>query len=232
MGGSDQWAGQAPLSSNHDLICVDLPGFGRNVDLDPINSIAGFASWVLDWLAERGIETFDLLGHSMGGMIVQEMTRLAPERVNQLVLYGTGPIGELPGRFETLETSMARARADGATATARRIAATWFLDGEAAPEFPACASIAQQCSLPAILAGLEAMQGWSAVDHLPNISSDTLVLWGDRDRTYAWPQTEQLWQTIPGAHLAVVPACAHAVHLEQPDLFNQLIAGFLARHKG
>ena len=54
-----------------------------------------------------------------------------------------------------------------------------------------------------------------------------LVLWGDGDRTYDWTQVETLWRTIPGANLAVVPACAHAVHFERPQHFNALIADFL-----
>lgn len=224
MGGSAQWALQKPLGAARDLITLDLPGFGKNAHLPPINSIPGFAEWALGELTRLNIDHFDLLGHSMGGMIVQEMVRLAPSRVGKLILYGTGPTGVLPGRFETIETSMQRARADGPEATARRIAATWFLDGENHPECKACADLAAQSSLEAILAGLEAMQSWSGREHLASITSDTLVIWGDKDRTYAWPQIELLWQTIPKCNLAVIPAAAHAVHLEKPDLFNKLIA--------
>ncbi|MDU8946229.1 alpha/beta fold hydrolase [Ovoidimarina sediminis] len=228
MGGSAQWALQAPLGKERDLIAVDLPGFGANADLAPLPGIAGNAAWVLEEVAHRGIGQFDLLGHSMGGMIVQEMARQAPERIKRLILYGTGAVGVLPGRFETIETSMERARADGPSATARRIAATWFLKREAAAEYPACAAIAEKSGLPAILAGLGAMQGWSGEDHLPSIGAKTLIVWGDRDRTYPWSQTERLWRTIPDASLAVVPGCAHAVHMEWPELFNMAVGGFLA----
>lgn len=224
MGGSDQWALQGPLAEGRDLIAVDLPGFGRNSHMPPVATIEGFAEWVL---AEIAPQEFDLLGHSMGGMIVQEMTRLAPDRVCKLVLYGTGATGELPGRFETIETSMQRARTEGARHTARRIAATWFLQRESAPVYHACAAIAERAELTAIIAGLEAMRGWSGLDHLAQVAVPALVLWGDGDRTYEWTQIETLWRTIPGANLAVVPACAHAVHFERPQHFNALIADFL-----
>jgi pimeloyl-ACP methyl ester carboxylesterase len=52
------------------------------------------------------------------------------------------------------------------------------------------------------------------------------VLWGDGDRTYPWSQTEQLWTEIPNANLAVIPGCAHAVHLEKPGLFNAVLLEF------
>ena len=227
MGGSEQWHSQTDLGDNRRLIQLDLPGFGRNSDMQPIDRIEGFAAWVLDTLTELGCDRFDLLGHSMGGMIVQEMVRLAPEHVSRLILYGTGAAGVLPGRFETIETSIERARSDGPRATARRIAATWFRDGEHSDEYPACANIAERSSLAAILSGLTAMRNWSGVEHLGRIQSSTLVLWGDCDRTYSWPQTQRLWDSIPDSHLAVVPGCAHAVHLEQPALFNRLVTHFL-----
>lgn len=228
MGGSRQWADQCKaLGQEYEVIALDLPGYGDNAHLQAPDSIKGFAAWTLDDLSNRGIKQFHLLGHSMGGMIVQEMVAQAPERVDRLVLYGTGAAGVLPGRFESIQTSQQRASADGPRATARRIAATWFLHFEAATAYEGCAAIAECTSLQAILAGLDAMHGWNGVDHLPAIRAKTLVLWGDHDRTYPWSQTEQLWQSINGASLAVLPDCAHAVHLEKPGLFNQLLGEFL-----
>ncbi|MBG6147483.1 pimeloyl-ACP methyl ester carboxylesterase [Labrenzia sp. EL_142] len=228
MGGSEQWKMQAPLADIGPLVTPDLPGFGQNAGAPPVNSIGGFADWVLQDLLDQGIERFHLLGHSMGGMIVQEMMRRSPEAVDRLILYGTGPVGVLPGRFETIETSMKRAAEDGAAATARRISATWFMRGEQAEEYAACAAIAEKSGLSAITAGLEAMRDWSGEDSLSAIQAPSLVLWGDGDRTYAWPQVETLWKTVPNCELAVVPGCAHAVHLEEPEIFNRLIAKFLS----
>lgn len=227
MGGSEQWHLQDELASAREVIAVDLPGFGRNTHLSPIDSISGFAKWVLKYVRHKGCDRFDLLGHSMGGMIAQEMVELEPETVRRLILYGTGPVGELPGRFETIATSKHRARAEGAADTACRISATWFRDFETAKEYPACAAIARRSGLPAILAGLNAMQKWTGAEHLHHIHTPTLIIWGDLDRTYAWPQVETLWRSIPNCNLAVVPNCAHAVHSENPALFNLIVKDFL-----
>ncbi|MGB1208538.1 MAG: alpha/beta fold hydrolase [Paracoccaceae bacterium] len=228
MGGSRQWQAQTKALAGGDVITLDLPGFGQNAQCDGLNSITGYATWALDALAKRGLEQFHLIGHSMGGMVAQEMIAHAAERVDRLVLYGTGAQGVLPGRFETIATSKRRAQADGPQATARRIAATWFLRREQAAAFEDCAAIAQQCRLQAILAGLDAMQDWSGADRLKDIDTKTLVIWGDGDRTYPWSQTQHLWQSIRGANLSVIPNCAHAVHLEKPDLFNSILKDFIA----
>ena len=160
-------------------------------------------------------------------MIVQEMMATAPERVEKLILYGTGASGVLPGRFESIAESKRRAQQDGAQATARRISATWFLDLEKSPAYEACAAIAERSSSQAIDAGLDAMDVWTRVDNLGRISVPTLVVWGDKDRTYNWAQTEELWTSISGSQLAVVPGCAHAVHMEKPEIFNAIIEDFL-----
>ncbi|SLN69872.1 2-hydroxy-6-oxononadienedioate/2-hydroxy-6-oxononatrienedioate hydrolase [Roseovarius albus] len=230
MGGSAQWAPQrCALSDTRNLITIDLPGFGQNADLPSIDSISGFADWVLDQLSYLEIERFHLLGHSMGGMIVQEMVHRAPHRVDHVILYATGAVGNLPGRFETIEESKRRAQTEGFEETARRIAATWFLKEHCAAAYPDCAEIAAQSAPDAILKGLDAMRHWRADDRLSAIKAKTMVIWGDQDRTYSWAQTEQLWRSIPQAELAVVPGCAHAVHLEKPNIFNALLSDFLSR---
>ena len=228
MGGGEQWERQrTDLGDRISIITPCLPGFGSNAGLAAPDTIHDYARFVLDELSAQGIETFQLLGHSMGGMIVQEMVAIAPERVARLVLYGTGAASNVKGRFETYEESKRRASEEGAQATARRIAATWFADGDRAPGYADCAAIAQQASLQAIHAGIDAFGNWSRADNLANIKCPTLIIWGEHDRSYAWPQIEQLWRTIPAASLAVVPGCAHAVHLEKPELFNLLLRDFV-----
>ena len=114
LGGSKQWAEQvATFSPFFDVITPDLPGYGCNRALPAPDTIGDFADYVLEQVRDRGVERFDLVGHSMGGMIVQEMVARAPERVARLVLYGTGPVGLLPGRFETIAESKRRVVADG-----------------------------------------------------------------------------------------------------------------------
>lgn len=229
LGGSAQWDLQREaLGTQIELITLDLPGFGNNNRLHAPNRIQDYAQFVLDSLSERDVRTFDLLGHSMGGMIAQEIVALAPQCVRKLILYGTGASSNLVGRFESFEESKRRAVTDGARATARRIAATWFVDIERAPEYERCAAIAEKASLQAIFAGVDAFSCWSRIDNLANITNPTLVIWGEHDRSYAWEQIHQLWRSIPNASLAVVPRSAHAVHLEKSRIFNALVADLLA----
>ena len=228
LGGSSQWAAEIHALSPHlDVIAPDLPGFGKSRHLMSPDLISGHAQAVLECLDRLGVQRFHLLGHSMGGMVVQEMVRLSPERVDRLVLYATGPLGLLPGRFETMARSRERLVEDGVEATARRISATWLREREASPSAQALGDLAAQASAQAAEAGLWAMERWDGRDHLAYITQPTLVVWGDQDRSYQWAQIESLWRGIGDASLAVLPRCAHAVHLENPVVFHRLLLDFL-----
>ena len=228
LGGSPQWASQVEqFSGDFNVITPGLPGFGLSAHLEAPETITGFAQYVLDELDKQSISQFYLVGHSMGGMIAQEITKLAPSRVEKLVLYGTGPIGEMPGRFETIADSRNRVVVDGVESTARRISAKWFIGGESGTGYEGCAEIAVMASLQAAQAGLTAMESWSGEQALPSIKAQTLVLWGDQDKSYHWPLPEKLWKEIPDASLSVVAGCSHAVHLEKPHLFNAILRDFL-----
>jgi 2-hydroxy-6-oxonona-2,4-dienedioate hydrolase len=228
LGGSSQWDAQLAFFSQYfDVIAVDLAGYGDARDLAAPTEMAEHAHAVLATLDHLSVDSFHLLGHSMGGMVAQEIVSIAPERVRKLVLYGTGPEGNIPGRFETMARSRERLAEDGVERTARRICANWLLDREASPAYESLAALATRSSEQAARAGLIAMEAWDGRGRLSAIQQPTLVIWGEGDRSYSWSQVEKLWRTIPHACLAVLPACSHALHLERTALFHTLLLEFL-----
>jgi pimeloyl-ACP methyl ester carboxylesterase len=78
MGGSQQWQQQQEAFLDFNCIALDLPGFGKNAQAKALNSIADFADWALGELSTRGVQRFNLVGHSMGGMVAQEMIAFCP----------------------------------------------------------------------------------------------------------------------------------------------------------
>jgi pimeloyl-ACP methyl ester carboxylesterase len=229
LGGSAQWAElEAGLAGRFRTVALDLPGFGQASGRLAPTSIGGFAEQVIADLDARGIDRFNLVGHSMGGMIAQEVARRITPRIGRLVLYGTGPLGLMPDRFEPIGVSLQRLLADGVAPTARRIAATWFLHGEAHPAFESIAAIGAQADPWAAEAALGAMADWDGRAGLSGLTMPSLVVWGDRDRSYRWPQVEQLWTQLPAASLAVIPGASHAAHVEKPGIFQLILEDFLS----
>lgn len=228
LGGAAQWDAQIQALSPHfDVIAPELDGYGSRWAHDAEDSIEGFARQIMTHLHGLGITRFHLLGHSMGGMIVQQMTAMAPDRIDRLICYGTGPRGLMPDRFETIAASRNRIENDGVQRTAERIAATWFVEGAKAAGYPLCVQLGNMVRPKTAQDGLTAMAGWDGRNALPEVAQKTLVIWGDRDRSYTWAQPLALWGGIADSELCVLPNCAHAAHLEVPALFNQVIARFL-----
>jgi len=229
FGGAGHWRGEMDaLSDRYEVIAPALAGFGESAEITAPDTIAGNAELVWQALDAEGIDRIALLGHSMGGMVVQEMVAQQPARVKRLVLYGTGPVGLLPGRFETLDQSRARIKRDGLDATLRRVAATWFVEGEAAPGFQTCIEVGRLATEQAALAALRAWETWDGRANLPRITAPTLIIWGDRDRSYPRAQIDALLAGITDTRLALVEGCAHAVHLEAPAKFHAALRDFLA----
>lgn len=227
LGGAAQWEAEiARYSTNYDVIAPDLPGFGAAADRLGCDRIEGFAQAVIDLLDQLDVNRFILLGHSMGGMIAQEIAAHNAARVIRLVLYGTGPLGTMPDRFEPIEVSRRRLLDEGVAKTAHQIGATWFCRGEDAPGFPATRDIGAQASLQAAGAALDAMAQWDGRHALNRLTMPTLVVWGDSDRSYRWQQIESLWRNLVNGELAVIPGAAHAAHVEKPKLFHAILDGF------
>ncbi|WP_311200092.1 alpha/beta fold hydrolase [Phaeobacter inhibens] len=228
LGGAAQWENEIKaFSKGFDVIAPNLPGFGDAGHLEGCETINGMALSVLELLDHLYVTEFTLMGHSMGGMIAQEMAALRPDTVQKLVLYGTGPLGLMPDRFEPITVSRERLQSDGVAKTIARIGATWFKAEKAAPGYPVLTKIGAQANAQAAMAALEAMANWDGRDALGGLSMPTLVIWGDSDKSYRWPQVESLWTNIPEVHLSVVPGTAHAVHLEKPALFHSIVNDFL-----
>ncbi len=230
LGGAPMWQAQIDaFSKRFDVIAPELCGYGSNVDLEAADTVPGYAHEVLKLLSHLGVEQFHLMGHSMGGMIVQEMTHLAPERIQSLICFGTGPRGVMPERFEPIEASRARFINDGVPATAREIASKWFVDGDAADGFDLCVELGRHVQRQTALNSLAAMENWDGREYMTSIKQRTLVIWGDRDRSYGWDQPAALWHGIENSSLAVLPDCGHNAHMEQPEIFNALVQNFLPK---
>ena len=66
---------------------------GRSNKVKSYSSIQSISNFLLECIKEKKIDKFHLLGHSMGGMIVQEMAKKKGDRISKLVCYSTGHIG-------------------------------------------------------------------------------------------------------------------------------------------
>jgi len=231
LGSTDMWGPQIDFfKNNFRVIAPALPGFGKSNKVNSCDSIECMAKAILNSLEKKEIKNFYLLGHSMGGMIVQELTKIAGKKILKLICYGTGPRGNIPGRFETIDESRKKLKINGLKDTTYRIAKTWFIEEENAKYFYLCEEAGKQTTINAADNGLIAMKNWNGIKNLRNIKNETLIVWGDQDKAYNFNQVETLNDNIPNSDLKIIKGSSHNVHLEKPDEFNRVVEEFLKKN--
>ena len=230
LGSSEMWTFQKEFfSKDYRVIIPALPGFGESHNVKSLNSINKMAKEIINVLDQKKIDKFNLIGHSMGGMIVQEITKLIGDRVNKLICFATGSIGDIPGRFETMEETREKLKKEGTELSFSRVPLKWFVKGDKDKNYFLCENAVKNVSLEAADNALLAMKNWRGKENLKNIKNDTLIIWGDKDTSYNFDQVDTLNKNIKNSRLEIFKDCAHNVHLEQPDQFNNLVKEFISK---
>ena len=229
LGSSEMWNFQKKFFSKHYRVIIPaLPGFGESHNVKSLDSINKMARQIIDLLDQKNIDKFNLIGHSMGGMIVQEITKLIGGRVNKLICFATGSIGEIPGRFETIDETRKKLKKDGIEVSFSRVPKKWFVKGDKDKNYYLCKNAVKDVSLETADNALLAMKNWRGKEDLKNIKNETLIIWGDKDTSYNFDQVDTLNKNIKNSRLEIFKDCAHNVHLEQPDEFNNLVQKFIS----
>jgi len=228
LGSSEMWKFQKDyFKSQFRIIAPALPGFGESYNAISLKDINSMARFVLDCLGQKKIDKFNLMGHSMGGMIVQEIAKISGEKINKLICFATGSIGDIPGRFETMDESIKRLNAEGIKKSVERIPQVWFVKGKADKNYFICENAVKNIKQETAENALVAMKNWRGLENLKNIKNETLIIWGDKDKSYNFEQVKTLEQNIPNSKLEVIEGFCHNVHLEAPQIFNEKLDSFL-----
>jgi 2-succinyl-6-hydroxy-2,4-cyclohexadiene-1-carboxylate synthase len=228
------------LAARHRVIAVDLIGHGRSEA--PAEAARYAFDLALDDLAaiadHLGIVPATWLGYSMGGRLALGLALRHPEVVSALILESA-----TAGIADPRERA-ARRRADDALAERiERDGVESFVDTwEALPMWSSQRSLSREArrrqweirlanhqkGLANSLRGMGQGSQPSYWHRLAEIVKPCLLIAGEADEKFAEIARDMVG-AIPQAALAIVPDAGHAVHLESPVTYTNLINGFLDR---
>ena len=221
------------FSDRYRAMAWDMPGYGGSAPL-PAVSMATLAEALQHFLREVGAAKPILVGHSIGGMIVQQWLTRYPDIAAAIVLAQTSPaFGKTDGDWQK-EFIGARLGPLDRGETMASLAPT--LVKELVGDNPDVRGmeLARDCmaAVPeaSYRASMLALLGFDQRSALKNIAVPTLVLSGSRDKNAPAPMMAKMATYIPSATYVELEGAGHLVNLERPAAFNAALDSFLRAH--
>jgi 3-oxoadipate enol-lactonase len=214
-------------------IAWDMPGYGTSAPLHPV-TIAALANALKDFLAECGATRPCIVGHSIGGMIVQQFIADEPDAARAVVLAQTSPaFGRPDGDWQRAFIGARLGPLDrGETMASLAHSLVDELTGDD-PD-PQGVALARQCmaAVPdATYRGMMlALMGFDLRAALARIRIPTLVLSGSRDNNAPASMMAKMAAHIPSASYVELERVGHLANLENSGAFNSALANFLGAH--
>jgi pimeloyl-ACP methyl ester carboxylesterase len=238
----DNWdpAVTDPLATGREVILFDNAGVGRSTGKVPI-TVAGMASHALDFLDSLGVESCDVIGFSLGGMIAQQMAQDRRSIFRRIILVGTAPRGgedimhlEKPSLARhlgdpTLKGYAVLQKIFFAPTSSSQTAGAAFIERLAqrnedldAPSGPDVAA-----------AQMAAFREWEQATEprfadLKAIDHPTLVINGIHDEMIPVSNSYRLSENLPNAVLLTYPDSGHGSLFQFHESFTRQAAAFLA----
>jgi 3-oxoadipate enol-lactonase len=218
-------------SSGYRAIAWDMPGYGHSAPIEPY-TFKGLAESCIRLIEALKCDSVALLGHSMGGMVAQEVVARRPELVNKLVLSGTtASFGKPDGEWQREFIAQRSAPLD-AGRTMAELAEQLVPQMVGPGSLPEGVKLAMHCmSLvpPATYRrALEALVTFDRRANLSHIAVPTLVVAGEHDRNAPPAVMKKMAEAIPRSTYLEMRGIGHLQNLEAPDEFDGLLLNFLA----
>jgi len=236
-GDISDWRLQIPeFSRDYRLVVMDLRGHGRSEAPADRNvyTVELMTADVEALIDAVGFTRYHLLGHSMGGAIVQEIALRSPERLLSLTLEDTAPRFNLPADHVMLEFRAKRlhlAETEGMAAAAR-LELPWTPPHMPPARLQEVSERLARMSADAFIGAARSLVDWAGTEErASSITTPTLVICGDLDAPALVDASRRLAELIPNASLVVIPESAHSPQWERPELFNRALRRHLEAHR-
>ncbi len=232
MGDRREWRLQLDaLAEDFTVLAWDAPGCGDSFDPPADFGLAGYADCMAELVAELGLERPHVIGLSFGSGLALELFRRHPQLPRSLVLASAyaGWAGSL-GRdaAEARRESFLRDAERPPEEVARDFSATLFVASVPAALVDEAVAMMSDFHPAGVRAMANAFADADLREVLPRIDIPTLLVYGDSDQRSPLNVAEDLHARMPDSKLVVIPGPGHAVNLEAPERFNEVVREFLA----
>lgn len=226
------WAPLVPLlTSTHEVIAVDVPGFGESEPLAPSQGAdpVTFAKVLGDFLESQGLQNVHAVGNSMGGFIALEMARLGlVSRVTALSPGGFGTqlqrkitIGLLRAAGYGLRPISSQVDILVALPGVQRLSGSlFFADPNKLSKGEFTHALRMLAASPVFDKALSAL---AKAHFRGDTGVPTTIAWAEHDRVLPSNQLEHALQVVPNARGVTLKGCGHVPTFDDPEQIAALI---------
>ena len=206
-------------SPGYRCIAIDLPGHGQSGG-NGRDSVKDYVDVLREFLKALNPGPYVLIGHSMGGAIVQLYALDRPEGLKGIVLVGTGArLRVAPLVFDSLE---------GDFTSAIELSTGWAFSEKTSPAVVQPYIQETLKGSPKVMINdFRACDAFNIMDRVQEISLPTLIICGAEDKLTPTKYSQYLHDKIPGSTLEIIPDAGHMVMLEKPKEFNHAFQQFI-----
>lgn len=219
-GGQFTWAYQKTFfEKRFSPIILELPGHGESGG-EGESEIGKYADDVRAFLKILDLPKLFLVGHSMGGAIVQTLALNFPEMIKGIVLVGTGAkLKVFPSVLEGIRNNFEE--------TVRTIV-RFAYSRKTSPELiERGVEELKRCRPEVLYEDFVACDRFDMMNEVEKICLATLVICGNEDELTPVKYSRFLHRRITGSRLEILPDAGHLVMLEAPETFNEKVAAFI-----
>jgi pimeloyl-ACP methyl ester carboxylesterase len=216
----------AALSKNYSVYIPDLPGFGHSQSANDRFHLPEYVAFIEDFSSTLGLDSFHLIGHSIGGGIAIHYALKFPQKVKGLVLVSSWCLGIEAALWVRLLSHPALCQSLGEAGIAVLKGVKWL-----ARLFYAPFKFANPVTRVKMDIGktMITLRGQTTVlqDRLSELTMPTLLVWGSGDRIVPAAHAYAAAELIPDCQLHIFEGCGHSVYRQRAGEFSQLLANFL-----
>lgn len=217
-----------PFAGRFRVLAIDLPGHGRSTLDVGQGRLDEMVAWLDEVLDGLGVESAQVVGHSMGGKIALGLALTHPRRVRGLFLAAPAGLG---GYFDIgfLHRLLALDSVSAAEEMARLLLGSQAVAGHVAPVALSLLHVAQDAARRPVLLKLldnAAICEAIASEGVPwdRVTCPVHFVWGTDDRVIPEPDAARL---PPDARVTRLAGVGHLPQVEASDRLNALLDTFL-----
>ena len=219
------------LSSEFDVISIDLPDHGRSSHSEQF-SYDAYAQQVIDVINLNELEQVSLLGHSMGGKVAMHLALNYPEKVSNLIVADIAPVQYGSRHNKVFDALRAVDLAGINSRKQAEQAMAHFIDEQGVIQFLLRSLVQKPEGGFQWRFNLDMLQRdyhllTQGISHPNSYEAPTLFIKGGNSDYITNEHRPQIMNLFPTAKAKVIQGAGHWLHAEKPSIFAKLVRDFV-----